>query len=117
MKDEDLKQELQSALQSMQAVEPPPFDTVWAKARSAHQRARRIYATIAGAAAAAAAVAIVVWPVQHEPDNGFLNEQAFLNSTRWTAPSDVLMSGLDWGVYQDIPRLIESTELQEGTLL
>jgi len=116
MNDEELKQKLKSGLQAMQP-DAPRFAEVWSAAKAVRSKSRRSYAGLAAAAAAVSLLTIVLWPAGRLPDDSYLNELALLNSTHWSAPSDVLMSDLDWGVYQDIPQFIESTEMQEGTLL
>jgi hypothetical protein len=42
---------------------------------------------------------------------------ALMNSTTWTAPSDVLMPDHQFDIYRDIPVLDQSTISEEGTLL
>ena len=71
----------------------------------------------------AAAIAVVVatfslWSANEaEVVDEFLIADALLNSTQWSAPSDLLMPEHQFDLYQDLPLLMESTESQEGSLL
>lgn len=118
MSDLEIQKKLKRAFAAAQA-KPPPFDEVWAKAEAAGLRSRR-YRLWAGIAAAAAVVAVVagLWPAQEgELADDFLIADSLLNSTSWSAPSDMLMPEHQFDIYQDIPVLMESTQTQEGSLL
>ncbi len=47
----------------------------------------------------------------------FLIAAALLENTSWAAPSDVLLPQHRFDIYREIPAFIESTKLEEGTLL
>ena len=120
MNDDDLKEQLQNALGVVHKQAPLAFDEVWAAAEMRHRQAGRRYRTFSGIAAAVAMVAIVagLWPAQQtEMADEYLIADSLLNLTQWSAPSDALMPQHQFDIYQEIPFLMESTDLEEGTLL
>jgi hypothetical protein len=99
-------------------VEPPPFESVIAAAERQYQLSRRRYAWFASAAAVTAAVYVafsVGTPSMNEAD--YIHIADLLESTSWSAPSDVLMPTHQIDIYQELPTLTESTKPAEGALL
>ena len=120
MSDNELANQVRNAFDTLAKKAPPSFDEVWAAAESQHFKERRRYATIIGIAAALAIVAIVagLWsPQEAGMSDDYLIADSLLNSTQWSAPSDALMPTHEFDIYQEIPFLLESTDLEEGTLL
>ena len=120
MNDEKLKQQLRNSLQSMQGGDPPEFDALWASAEARHRVSRSRYQKIAGlaAAAAVAAMAFTLWPVNGNNVTAmYLTEEDLLTSTQWLAPSDVLLPQHQFDIYGDLPVLIETNDLDEGSIL
>lgn len=120
MSDNDIKELLKDAHGAVQRPELHAFDKVWAAAELQHQNERRRYATFSGWAAALAMVAIVagLWFSQEAGmSDDYLIADALLNNTQWSAPSDTLMPKREFDIYQEIPFLMESTDLEEGALL
>jgi len=120
MSDKNTREKLQKALAAVHAETPPAFAEVWAAAERQNATSRKRYA---GFVAVAAAVAVGVtafglWSANEvEMTDEFLIADALMNSTQWSAPSDLLMPEHQFDIYQDIPLLMESTELEEGSLL
>jgi len=66
----------------------------------------------------AALLVFTQWPNSRQiTDDEYLTAEALLDATYWIAPSDVLMPQYQFDIYQDIPFLMESTDIQEGSLL
>ena len=120
MTEQDLQQRIKKAFRVMEMHAAPEFSDVWAAAEREYSQSRRRFVTFGGIAAAVAVIAIAtsLWQEQ-EPvaDDDFLIADALLNSTRWSAPSDALMPQHQFDIYQEIPSLMESTDIQEGPLL
>lgn len=93
MNEDELKSGLQKAWKRAGRT-PPAFAETWAAAEARHARSGFQRKALAGVAAAAAlAVVIVLLPEQQvELADEFLIADALMNSTSWTAPSDVLMA-------------------------
>jgi len=120
MSDDNIQNVLKDALSAAHQESPPTFDVVWTAAERRHRRSRRRYAAFGGIAAAAVMVAVVtgLWPSQETAlTDEYLIADALLNATQWSAPSDALMPQHRYDVYREIPFLLESTELNEGSLL
>jgi hypothetical protein len=120
MSDNDIREVLKDAHGAVRRPEAPAFDKVWAAAESQHLNERRRYATFSGVAAVLAMVAIVagLWSTKETgiSDDYFIAD-SLLNTTQWLAPSDALMPIHEFDIYREIPFLMESTDLEEGTLL
>ncbi|MGB5411960.1 MAG: hypothetical protein WBN09_10555 [Woeseiaceae bacterium] len=107
---------------AMKAARPeaggvPDFDTIM---QAAERRAgKRRWPRVAAAAAIAVLAAVVVLNVTQPPvdDTAFIEMNAFMSSTSWSAPSDVLLPKSRINIYEDVPRLMESTEDYGGALL
>lgn len=104
--------------------EAPPFDAVFAASERRHNSSRRQFARFAGAAMVAA-VAVTVLIIfnkgaqtpESEPWPELLQMAELMDSTAWSAPSDVLLPTHEFDIYQDLPVLLESTKPVEGALL
>lgn len=120
MTDNELKQKLRESLQSMQGSDEPAFDVVWANANKRYRASRSRYRRFAGLAAAAAIAAItfMMWPLNgNNPMDVYLTEEELMSSTQWLAPSDVLLPEHRIDIYGELPQLIESNDLDEGSRL
>ena len=120
MNDEKLKQKLRDSLQSMQGGDAPEFESVWSNAERKHRASRLRYQRFAAiaTAAAVAVMAFVLWPLNGDNAAGiYLTEEDLLSSTHWVAPSDVLLPEHQFDIYGELPVLIESNDLDEGSLL
>ena len=120
MSGNDIRDQLKDALAAVHQPEPPGFDEVWAAAELRHLKARRRYATIGGIAAALAMVAVGAgfWSSRElATTDEYLIADSLLNGTQWSAPSDALMPQHQIDIYQGVPFLMESTNLNEGPLL
>ena len=98
------------------AAREPAFDDAWKAAGARYAAQRRVARRLAGAAAAAAIVAIAIFgsaPV----DESYVEVADLMDSTYWTAPSDVLLPERQFDIYREMPELFESTEAAGGTLL
>jgi hypothetical protein len=120
MNDNELKQKLQDSLQSIQSDDVLEFDAVWADAETRHHASRLRYARIAGIATAAAiaVMAFMIWPLNGDNMTGnYLTEEDLMSSTQWLAPSDVLLPDHRFDIYGELPVLINTNDLDEGSLL
>lgn len=117
MNDNDIRQGLKDGQAIAEAGRVPEFDRVWADAhrRLASRRRRRAAGGLA-AAIALTALAAVLLP-SRQPVWEFVNPEDLVTSTSWQAPSDVLLPEHRIDIYEEIPVLIESTEIDGGTLL
>ena len=120
MNDEKLKRQIRDSLQSMQGGDAPEFDAVWASAEKRHRASRSRYQRFIGfaAAAAVAATAFMLWPINGNNAAGiYLTEEDLMSSTHWAAPSDILLPEHRFDIYGELPVLIETNDLDEGSLL
>lgn len=120
MSDIELKRKLRKSLYSMQGGDVPDFAAVWANAERQHRAAGSRYQRFAGFAIAAAAAATVflLWPpVGNDVTQSYITEEDLMSSTRWLAPSDVLLPESRFDIYTEMPDLFEPNNLDEGSLL
>ena len=98
---------------------PPSFGETWGAAEARHARSGFRLKAVAGIAAAVVlAVAISFLPEQQaEMTDEYLIADALMNSTSWSAPSDVLMPEHQFDIYREIPFPDPSTISEEGSLL
>jgi hypothetical protein len=94
----------------------PAFSQVWQSARQRHAAVRRRNQQFAGAAVVVAAVVIAFF-AESPSEHSYIEVADLMESTYWTAPSDVLLPEREFDIYQDMPVLFESTEPAGGTLL
>ena len=115
--DDALREALMRAWQRATSRNHAAFDEVWRDAEQRHVAARRRYRRFATVAALAAAVVIglnLKGPIE---ERRYIETAELLDSTYWSAPSDVLLPDREFDIYQDMPVLFESTEPAGGTLL
>lgn len=120
MNENYIQRKLKEAYDASQPARTSSFNETWASAKARFERSQHRYRVIGGIAAAVAVIglAIGLWPArQAEFDDDYLIADALLNSTSWSAPSDMLMPEHQFDIYREIPFLIESTNSQEGSLL
>jgi len=115
--DDSLREQVRCAWQPGEAEKPPSFDRVWKVAGARYVSARQRYRRVASAAAIAAVV-VVAWNWQVPADETtYIKIAELLESTAWSAPSDVLLPNREFDIYQDMPEIFESTEPVGGSLL
>lgn len=95
----------------------PPFAEVFAAAEQRLRTRRRRRFAGAGAAALVALVALSLQPESPHDEFVYLDVEELAASTSWSAPSDSLLPKHQFDIYQEIPRLFESTEPDGGALL
>ena len=122
MNESELKDVLQDAARRQDGASVPDFDTVWVAAEARHARQRKQRFVLGGAAAAAALVLAVLVSIgpdigPSQPADEYLIADALMNSTQWRAPSDALLPQYRDDIYSEIPLLMESTNMEEGSLL
>ncbi len=120
MNENELRRRLRKSIESMRGGDPPEFHAVWASAEARHRASRSRYQKIAGLAAAAAvtAMAFTLWPTNGNNVTAmYLTEEDLMSSTQWLAPSDVLLPVHQFDIYGDLPVLIETNDLDEGSTL
>jgi len=88
----------------------PPFSDMWQAAEKRYALARRRYRRVASAAAIIA-ISVVAgnWSSLPSQQLTFIELADLLESTSWSAPSDALLPEHQFDIYQEIPRLTEST--------
>lgn len=119
MKDPDnmLREAVNRAWRTAAGGDHVSFADTWRAAEQRHAGARRRYRRFA---TVATLVAIVVIGLKLQgPSEGpsYIEIAELLQSTSWSAPSDVLLPDREFDIYQDMPVLFESTEPAGGTLL
>ena len=94
----------------------PAFDSAWQAAGEKYTASRRSAQRFA-AVAAVAAIAVIAMFGNAPVDETYVEVADLMETTYWTAPSDVLLPERQFDIYQDMPELFESTEPAGGTLL
>ena len=125
MHEDWLDEELKRSLVHKVDQAAPDFDVVMQAAQEQHaaRRKRTRFIAITTVAAMLMIMTVGRWPSERwlsEPkvaDDEFLIAAALLENTSWAAPSDVLLPQHRFDIYREIPAFIESTKLEEGTLL
>jgi uncharacterized membrane protein len=112
-----LRDAVNSAFKSAAGHRQASFERLWQKAEQQHAASRRRYRWFAGTAATAAAVVIALNLHTPAEQDAYIEIAELLDSTYWSAPSDVLLPDREFDIYQDLPVLFESTEPAEGALL
>jgi RNA polymerase sigma factor (sigma-70 family) len=92
------------------------FDEVWWAARERLAVSRRRYQRFA-AVAAIVAIAFIGFHARPPAQETYIEVADLLETTYWTAPSDVLLPERQFDIYEDMPALFEATEPAGGTLL
>lgn len=92
------------------------FSKTW-QAASRRRAAGRRRSAVFAAAAAITAVAVIALNERTPEQPPYIEMAELLESTYWTAPSDVLLPDRQFDIYQDMPEIFESTEPAGGTLL
>ena len=120
MTDDDVQLAAECRRAMPAAGDVPEFDAAFAGAerRYRRQRQRRVRY---GAAAAVAALAVTAFLfVDREgqlPQGDYIEIAELMNSTQWTAPSDVLLPRHEIDIYRELPAIPASTEPAQGALL
>lgn len=98
----------------------PDFDTVFAGAECRYRRRRQQHLGYGAAAAIAALLVstlVLVDRDQPRPGGDYVEMAELMNSTQWTAPSDVLLPQHEIDFYRELPAMPASTEPAQGALL
>lgn len=108
--DENMRSELSQTLRSVDDSGQPSFRDVWRAAEQRHAASRRRYRYFASAAALLAVVVVGInMPLPQDEQDLYIDVAELLESTSWSAPSDVLLPDREFDIYQDLPMLTEST--------
>lgn len=98
----------------------PEFGATWIAAEARVQTSKRRIRIIVGMAASIAVVAVIfnmLPPRQPPPLPDSELAAVLMSSLLWNAPSDSLMPEHLFDIYQDVPEIIQSTDLTKGLLL
>ena len=120
MNEETMKKAVSKSLAAKDAQPAPGFDETWLAAEGRYLAWKRRQRTFIGVAASAALIAVLLTlmpPDEQAELPSFEIAAEMMNSTQWSAPSDVLMPEYSIDIYGDLPQLPESTDIYEGTLL
>jgi len=115
--DDSLQERVSHAWRQGAAEMPPSFDRVWQSAGTRYVGARRRYRRVASVAALAAAIVVATSWQTPAHETTYIELAELLESTYWSAPSDVLLPNREFDIYQDMPVLFESTDPAGGALL
>ena len=120
MSEEQMRKEIAGAIASKDAESAPGFEETWLAAEARYRAIRRRYRMVTGVAASLALIGIVIGMslstgLEELPE--FELAASLMNSTLWSAPSDVLMPEYSIDIYQDVPEIFAPIDLIEGTLL
>ena len=118
--EESMKEAVSTSLASRGARKVPGFGETWRAAEGRYQARKRRQRTFIAVAASVAlfAVAIAVMlPDGRQKLPNFEVAAEMMNSTLWSAPSDVLMPEYSIDIYDDLPQLGDSPDINEGRLL
>jgi len=107
--DEKLRQSVREAWPGDRAEDAPTFEDVWQRAEMRVATSRRHYARLAAVVVALGVVAAVFGVRSTVEEPQYIEMAELLNSTYWSAPSDVLLPQREFDIYQDLPELFEST--------
>jgi len=120
MNEEAMKKAVSKSLAAKEAQPAPGFDETWLAAEGRYLERKRRQRTFIGVAASAVLIAVVlgVMPPDEQAElPEFEIAAELMNSTQWSAPSDVLMPEYSIDIYGELPQLRESIDINEGTLL
>lgn len=113
-----MNRDIADSFKQRQGDRAPTFAATW---QAAEQRyAARKTNNRRWLAAAALVAAVLIGSSLQAPqtdDVNFIEVADLLESTSWSAPSDVLLPEHQFDIYQDMPMLIESTFSAGGSLL
>ena len=114
--DKALRDRLVRAWQQHADDRPPAFEATWQRAADRHATGRRYYRRFASVAVIAAAL-VIAMNLQLPTIGPYIEVADLLETTYWSAPSDVLLPDREFDIYQDMPVIFESTEPAGGALL
>lgn len=98
----------------------PDFDAVFAGAERRYRRRRQLRMRYGAAAAIGALLVSTFLLVDRDqplPRGDYIEIAELMNSTQWTAPSDVLLPRHEIDLYRELPVIPASTEPADGALL
>jgi hypothetical protein len=100
-----------------QGPDAPPFDDAWAAAEARSRRRPHLrHAAVAAGIAIVAGFLAMNLDQTPAPAEASIGDQ-IMTSTRWAAPSDVLLPRREIDIYRELPSLETSTDVEDGTLL
>ena len=102
------------------AGDVPAFDAVFAAAERRYRRQRRQRTRYGAAAALGLLVVSMFFAIDRdapEPRGDYIEIAELMNSTQWTAPSDVLLPKREFDLYGELPAIPASTNPAQGALL
>lgn len=120
MKENDVRMAEECRRAMPQAGDVPDFDAVFAGAERRYRRARQQRMRYGAAAAIAALLVSTLMLVDRDepqPGGDYIKIADLMNSTQWTAPSDVLLPRHEIDLYRELPAMPASTEPAHGALL
>lgn len=120
MNEETMREAVSKSLAAKDAQPTPGFDETWLAAEGRYLAWKRRQRAFIGIAASAALVAVILGVIPPDEQADLPNFEVaaeMMNSTQWSAPSDVLMPEHSIDIYGDLPQLPEPTDIYEGTLL
>jgi len=98
----------------------PDFDATWNAAQTRFQGRKRRYRLVSAVAASIVIFSIVLnflLPGQSQDPADSELAAMMMVSIQWEAPSDSLLPEYDFDIYQDLPEIINTTDLTRGLLL
>ena len=120
MDNEKLKAVVNESIRQRETGSAPAFDETWLAAEAQFLAAKRRYRQVSAIVASAAIFAVVfgLFSGGDEPTlPDFELMTGILETTRWNAPSDVLLPDYRVDLYSELPSLPMSTEWNEESLL
>jgi hypothetical protein len=115
--DDKLREQLKRAWRRGAGDRRPTFESSWQLAQGRYAAARRRYRRFASVAAITAAIVVGLNALTSKDEPTYIEVADLLESTYWSAPSDVLLPHREFDIYQDMPVLFESTKPAGGALL
>jgi hypothetical protein len=113
--DQVIRATLQKAQQQADGS-APSFDRVFGGAERRVRDRRRVQFAGAAAVAAIALLAVGLLPTKKQ-EFTYVDIEALVATTYWSAPSDALLPEHQFDIYREIPQIFESTDTSAGALL
>ena len=120
MNDDEIRMAAECRRALPAAGDVPGFDAVFAAAERRYRRRRQRqvrYGAVAAIAALAVTAFVFVDRDAPPPLGDYIEIAELMNSTQWTAPSDVLLPRHEIDIYRELPAIPASTEAVQGAVL
>jgi hypothetical protein len=117
---EKLKVVVNESIRQRETELAPAFDETWLAAEAQYLAEKRRYRHVTAIAASAAIFAVVIGLFAGGEEStlpDFELTTGILETTQWSAPSDVLLPDYSVDIYGELPSLPASTDWYEETLL